>query len=182
MEVRPLEPRDMEACLDLFEAVAAERRWLASEPPLDRREVRARWRSLLATGTGTLLVALEGTRPVGLAALVGLLQPELGVLVAADRRGRGVGAALLEASLAWASAVSAEEVVLHVFTTNTAAIALYLRHGFEERGRLAGACLRASGERWDAIRMVRPMAGRGFARTAAAAAGASPEGTPALSA
>jgi GNAT superfamily N-acetyltransferase len=156
--IRTLAPGDLEECLDLFEAVAAERRWLATEPPLDRREVRARWRALLATGTGTLLVALDGRRPVGLAALVGLECPELGMLVAADRRGRGVGAALLDASLAWARSVSAEEVVLHVFPGNAAAIALYRRHGFEERERLVRACARASGERWDAIRMTRPLA------------------------
>jgi GNAT superfamily N-acetyltransferase len=157
IEVRTLEPHDVEACLELFEAVASERRWLASEPPLDRGEVRARWRDLLATRTGTLLVAVEDSRPVGLAALVGLPRPELGMLVAADRRGRGVGAALLEASLDWARSVAAEEVVLHVFPGNTTALALYRSRGFEERGRLARACARSSGERWDAIRMSRSL-------------------------
>jgi GNAT superfamily N-acetyltransferase len=154
----------MEACLDLFEAVAAEGRWLATEPPVNRPEVRARWRALLATGTGTILVALEGPRPVGLAALVGVERPELGMLVAADQRGRGVGAALLEASLAWARTVSAEEIVLHVFPSNAAAIALYRRHGFEEQERLLRAYPRSSGERWDAIRMTRSVAPGGPSR------------------
>jgi len=157
MEVRTLAPCDLEACLALFEDVAGERRWLASEPPLDRREVRARWLDLLATRTGTILVAIEGTRPVGLAALVGVEHPELGMLVAADWRGRGVGAALLEAAVGWARKVAADEVVLHVFPTNTAALALYRHHGFVERGRLVRAYPRASGERWDAIRMTLPL-------------------------
>jgi len=68
-----------------------------------------------------------------------------------------VGAALLEAGVDWARTVAAAEVVLHVFPTNTAALALYRHHGFEERERLPGACRRTSGERWDAIRMTRPL-------------------------
>jgi len=147
----------MEPCLDLFEAVVEERVWLATEPPVDRREVRARWRALLSTGTGTLLVAFLDGRPVGLSALVGVERPELGMLVAAGARGRGVGTALLEASIDWAHRVGAAELVLHVFPANTVAVALYRRHGFVERERLLRAYPRASGERWDALRMTLPL-------------------------
>ncbi|MFT3914459.1 MAG: GNAT family N-acetyltransferase [Anaeromyxobacteraceae bacterium] len=157
VEVVTLSPCDMEACLDLFEAVVDERVWLATEPPVDRREVRARWRALLATQTGTILVAREGGRPIGLSAMVGVERPELGMLVAEEARGRGVGAALLRASVAWADEAGAREIVLHVFPANTRAVRLYRRFGFVERERLLRAYPRANGERWDALRMTRPV-------------------------
>src|SRR5512139_1362783 len=53
VHVRTVTARDLPACLDLFEAVCAEGRWLATEAPIDRREVRARWEALLSTGEGT---------------------------------------------------------------------------------------------------------------------------------
>ncbi|WP_041448526.1 GNAT family N-acetyltransferase [Anaeromyxobacter sp. Fw109-5] len=159
MRVRPLTDVDLAGCLDLFEAVAREGRWLATEPPIDRREVSARWRALVETGEGTLLLAEEddGTGPLGLAAMVGRSSPELGMLVAEGHRRRGVGDALLDACVAWARGIGAREVVLHVFPHNTGAVALYRKHGFEERGVLRRAYPRRSGERWDAIRMVKPL-------------------------
>ena len=157
MRVRTLAEADLEACLDLFEAVAAEGRWLANEVPLHRGEIRARWRDLLASGEGTLLVAEDGGPPAGLAAMVGREAPELGMLVRAERRRQGIGEALLLACLEWARARGAREVVLHVFPHNEGAIALYRKHGFEECARVAAAAPRRSGERWDALRMVKPL-------------------------
>lgn len=157
VQVRPLADADVEATLDLFTAVATEGRWLATEAPLDCREVRARWRDLVATGEGLLLVADESGVPVGLAALVGSVEPELGMLVRADRRRQGVGDALVLACLDWARRRGARRVVLHVFPHNPAAVALYRKHGFEERGVVRGAYPRRSGERWDALRMVREL-------------------------
>ena len=74
-----------------------EGRWIATEAPIDRREVRLRWEELLRSGEGTLLLAEEGegTPPLGLAALVGRARPELGMLVAPDSRRRWIGSALL---------------------------------------------------------------------------------------
>jgi len=158
MRVRTLAEADLEASLDLFEEVAAEGRWLANEPPVDRREVGARWRDLIRTGEGTILVAEDGGPPAGLAAMVGLAAPELGMLVRAARRGQGVGDALVHACVAWASGRGAREVVLHVFPHNAAAIELYRKHGFQDRGLLRGAYPRRNGERWDAIRMTLPLA------------------------
>lgn len=158
--MRPLAEPDLEPCLDLFEAVAAEGRWLASEPPIDRREAGARWRDLMKTGEGTILIAVdpEDSAPlVGLAAMVGLDRPELGMLVRADRRRRGIGDALVAACVEWARGRGAKEVVLHVFPHNPGAVALYRKHGFEDRGTLLRAYPRRNGEAWDAIRMVKPL-------------------------
>ncbi len=147
----------MKACLDLFEAVAAEGLWLATEAPIYRREVAARWRDLLDTGEGTLLLAEEDGAPVGLAAVVGKFTPELGMLVRADRRRRGIGDALVEACVDWARAQRAREIVLHVFEHNPAAVALYRKHGFEERPGARRAYRRRNGEQWGAIRMVKTL-------------------------
>ncbi len=157
MRVRTLVEADLEPCLDLFEEVAAEGRWIASEAPIARREVRARWKDLMKTGEGTIFVAEEDGAPVGLAAMVGLWSPELGMLVRADRRGQGVGEALLLACITWAEGRDAREVVLHVFPHNLAAIALYRKHGFEDRGVVQGQYPRKSGENWDALKMVKPL-------------------------
>jgi len=159
VRVRPITDADLDACVALFEAVAAEGRWLATEAPIDRREVRTRWVALVGTGEGALLVAEEddGRGPLGLAAMVGRTSPELGMLVALGHRRRGIGDALLDACVAWARDVGAREVVLHVFPHNTGAVALYRNHGFEERGMLRRAYARRSGERWDAIRMVKAL-------------------------
>lgn len=160
MRIRAVEPGDFPRCLDLFSRVAGEGLWIATEAPVDRREVRLRWEALLRTGDGALLLAEEGagSPPEGLAALVGRARPELGMLVAPGSRGRGVGSALLEACIEWARAAGAPEMVLHVFPHNQAARALYRKHGFEERERLLRAYARRNGERWDAIRMVRVIA------------------------
>lgn len=157
MRVRTLAEADLEPCLDLFEAVAAEGRWIATEAPVNRREVRERWLDLIRTGEGTLLVAEDGGPPAGLAAMVGLLSPELGMLVREGRRRQGVGEALLRACCAWAEGRGAREIVLHVFPHNPGAIALYRKHGFEERGLLRASYPRRNGERWDALRMVKPL-------------------------
>lgn len=157
MRVRTLAEPDLEACLDLFETVAAEGSWLATEAPIDRAEVRARWLDLLKTGEGTLIVAEDGPEFVGLAAMVGLLSPELGMLVRAERRRQGVGDALVRACVAWAEGRGAREVILHVFPHNVGAIALYRKHGFEDRGLVRGAYPRRNGEKWDALKMSKPL-------------------------
>jgi ribosomal protein S18 acetylase RimI-like enzyme len=159
MRVRTVTAADLDGCVALFTRVAAEGRWLAAEPPVDVAEVRARWRALLDTAEGTLLVAEEdeGGAPLGLAALVGRSSPELGMLVDAAHRRRGVGDALLDACAEWARSVGARELVLHVFPHNGGAIALYRKHGFEERGLLRSAYPRKDGTRWDAQRMVKAL-------------------------
>lgn len=140
-------------------AVCAEGRWLATEAPVDRSDVRASWQAVLETGQGTLLLAEEraGGPPVGLALLVGRERPELGMLVAPGHRRRGVGELLLVAAIDWCRAAGAAELALHVFTHNEAAVALYRKHGFEDRGVLLRAYPRRSGERWDALRMVKAL-------------------------
>jgi GNAT superfamily N-acetyltransferase len=71
----------------------------------------------------------------GLAPTVDPSGPVLvGMFVAPEERGRGVGAALVEAIADWARAANAARLRLWVTSTNGAAISLYRRCGFEPTG------------------------------------------------
>jgi len=59
----------------------------------------------------------------------------LGMWVLPAARGVGVGNALLDAALAWAKSEDFEKVVVEVFGSNQAAIALYRKFGFTTEGR-----------------------------------------------
>ena len=60
--------------------------------------------------------------------------PELAIAVVPNARGKGVGAALLEALLDRARAEGYEAISLSVDRNNAGAIGLYERHGFERVG------------------------------------------------
>jgi ribosomal protein S18 acetylase RimI-like enzyme len=62
----------------------------------------------------------------------------LAVVVAQDRRGGGIGTALLAEAIRWSRAVGVAKLVLSVYPSNRRAIALYRRFGFVEEGRLSG--------------------------------------------
>jgi RimJ/RimL family protein N-acetyltransferase len=59
---------------------------------------------------------------------------DLGLMVAAAYRRRGIGRALLEAAAAWARDVGVAKLELHVFPWNGPAIALYESFGFSREG------------------------------------------------
>jgi RimJ/RimL family protein N-acetyltransferase len=59
---------------------------------------------------------------------------DLGLMVAADHRRRGIGRALLEQAVAWAGEVGVRKLELHVFPHNEGAIALYESFGFRREG------------------------------------------------
>lgn len=99
----------------------------------DREE---RWRARL-TGRWHNVVAELAGRPAGMAS--GFLPdsgpPELlSMWVAPFARGRGVGDALVASVVAWAQKQGRGALVLHVREASPAAIALYARHGFVDRG------------------------------------------------
>jgi GNAT superfamily N-acetyltransferase len=54
--------------------------------------------------------------------------------VAPEARGRGAGDALIGAVVAWARGAGFRRVLLDVVDDNTAAVALYARHGFQPTG------------------------------------------------
>ena len=152
--VRPATVADVDAVVDLVEAVAAEGRWIGTEH-VDRAQRHDHLRAALADPhQGTFVAEALGAvigqigmalRPYGVA--------DMGMLVAAPWRGRGVGSALLSAGIDWARGAGAHKVALQVWPHNEAALALYRRFGFEEEGRLRRHYRRRNGEVWDAVMM-----------------------------
>jgi L-phenylalanine/L-methionine N-acetyltransferase len=63
---------------------------------------------------------------------------DLGLMVAATHRRRGIGRSLLDAAVAWAEASGVRKLELHVFPWNEPAICLYERFGFEREGLRRG--------------------------------------------
>ncbi len=59
---------------------------------------------------------------------------DLGLMVAAGHRRRGIGRALLQQSVEWARDVGIRKLELHVFPHNAPAIALYEDFGFRREG------------------------------------------------
>ncbi len=59
---------------------------------------------------------------------------DLGLMVAATHRRRGIGRALLVAAGGWARQNGIRKLELHVFPHNAGAIGLYKRFGFEREG------------------------------------------------
>jgi RimJ/RimL family protein N-acetyltransferase len=133
----------------LFAAIAEERDGIASEPPVDVESRAAGW-----TLDG-LLIAVAGEEIIGSlhveASRFGF--GEIGMMVAQDWRGRGVGSALLEAAMHWARERGLHKLSLSVFPHNAAALALYRKFGFVEEGRRVKHYRRANGEIWDSIEM-----------------------------
>src|SRR5581483_8489071 len=102
-----------------------------------RRRFRRSW-----TEEWAHLVAVEGGRVVGGLSIRRDAHEStrhvatLGMFVARDRRGRGIGSALMGEALRWARSVGVERVELTVYPHNLPAMALYRRFGFVEEGRL----------------------------------------------
>jgi RimJ/RimL family protein N-acetyltransferase len=148
-EIRPADEGDRMPLAILFAEVAEERDGIATEPPVD---LEARAAAFVLEGT---LLAVAGRNLVGAIHV----EPsrhgfgEIGMEVARDWRGRGVGSALLAAAIAWARGRGLHKLSLSVFPHNAVAIALYRKFGFLEEGRRIKQFRRASGELWDAIEM-----------------------------
>ena len=130
-------------------AVAEERDGIAAEPPIDVEKRAANW------DLDRTLVACTAGEVVGLIFVVesGFGFGEIGMMVAGDRRGRGVGSALVAAAIEWGRENGLHKLTLSVFPHNEAAIRLYRKFGFVEEGRREKQLRRASGEIWDLIEM-----------------------------
>ena len=133
----------------LFAAVAEERDGIAAEPPIDVEKHAARLdldRTFVAVAAGEVvgrIFVIESGFGFG----------EIGMFVAAEWRGRGVGTALVAAAIDWAKARGLHKLTLSVFPHNEAAIALYRKFGFVEEGLHPKHMRRASGELWDLLDM-----------------------------
>jgi RimJ/RimL family protein N-acetyltransferase len=155
-QVRRAGPEDVEAVLRLFEAVAAERQYILTEPPIDRDLRRKRFLETIRSDDAFIFVAETGGEVVGeltafRRASTGPATIGMGVL--APWRGQGVGTALMHACVEWAREAGVHKLSLEVFPWNEAAIGLYRKFGFIEEGRLRKQYRRQSGELWDVLVM-----------------------------
>jgi RimJ/RimL family protein N-acetyltransferase len=129
--------------------VAEERDGIAAEPPVDVARRAASWdleRTFVAEAAGDvvgLIFVIESGFGFG----------EIGMMVAADWRGQGVGTALVAAAIDWARARGLHKLTLSVFPQNEAAIALYRKFEFVEEGRRSKHIRRANGDLWDLVEM-----------------------------
>ena len=139
--IRPIREEDAPAFRELLDSVARERRYLAAleAPPLERMQafvtgvVKAGHAQFVADDDGKLLGwcdALPGEASAGTAHVA-----RLGMGVHKDHRGRGLGRALMEATIEKVRSRGLEKIELSVYSANAPAIALYRKLGFVEEGR-----------------------------------------------
>jgi putative acetyltransferase len=158
--VRRAEPRDADALVELGRDVGAEPEgWLITTGGWRTSgEERRYLKALRRWDHAAVFVAEADGRVVGRLSIARDQHPasphvaDLGLMVAADLRGRGIGRRLLDAAVEWARTARVTKLELHVFPWNEPAIRLYERFGFEREGVRRGHYLR-SGEEVDAILM-----------------------------
>ena len=158
--IRRATPGDASALVELAEAVASEPEgWLISDggwrtPGEERRFLRA----LRRYDDAAVFVAEAPEGIVGRLSLGRDPHPasrhvaDLGLMVAASHRRRGIGKALLETAVDWAKQAGIRKLELHVFPHNEGAMALYESFGFHREGLRRGHYRRGA-EYLDAVLM-----------------------------
>lgn len=142
-----------------LDAVARERVYIemVEAPPLE--SVR-RFQAGLIERDGPVYYAVDGDEVVGWCDVFPHENPRhahrgsLGMGCVPTHRGQGIGGRLLEATLDHARRFGLEKVELHVYTSNTAAIRLYERFGFEREGLLR-SYRKLDGVTFDCLAMAR---------------------------
>jgi RimJ/RimL family protein N-acetyltransferase len=158
--IRHASPADAAALVELGQAVGSEPEgWLITDGGWrSTGEERRYLRAVRRSPDAAVFVAETPEGIVGRLSLARDPHPasphvaDLGLMVAASHRRRGIGRALLERAVRWASEVGVEKLELHVFPHNQPAIELYERFGFEREG-LRKRHYRRGGEVVDAVLM-----------------------------
>lgn len=124
---------------DALSTVAAERIFIEmiEAPPLERV---VSFQSGLIAKNGPVYYAIDNDRVVGWCDVFPEKNPRqshrggLGMGLLPEYRGRGLGSKLLASVLEHAKRFGLEKVELNVYTSNTPAIELYKKFGFEQEG------------------------------------------------
>ena len=161
--IRAAEPGDAAALVALATAVGSEPEgWLLADSHWrsvadERRYIRA----LRRHPDGALIVADAAGLVVGRLSIVRDAHPssahvaDLGLMVAASHRRRGIGRALLAAAEEWARGAGVSKLELHVFPHNAPAMALYEGFGYEREGYRRRHYRRPDGTYVDAVLMAK---------------------------
>jgi RimJ/RimL family protein N-acetyltransferase len=160
LTIRPARADDAAPLVELGSAVGREDgSWLlTSDGWRSVADERRYLRAIKRYPHAAVFVAEEDGRIVGRLSLSRDNHPsshhvaDLGLMVAASHRRRGIGRALLEQAVEWAGQAGIRKLELHVFPWNDAAIRLYESFGFEREG-LRRDHYRRDGEYVDAILM-----------------------------
>jgi RimJ/RimL family protein N-acetyltransferase len=162
--VRRAEPADAAALVALGEAVALEAGgWmLSTETWRSVADERRYLKAVRSHADAAVFVAVDGDDVVARLSVARDPHPasshvaDLGLMVAASHRRRGIGRALLEAAVDWARTAGVRKLELHVFPWNEPAILLYESFGFAREG-YRHAHYRRGDDFVDAILMAYPV-------------------------
>jgi RimJ/RimL family protein N-acetyltransferase len=139
VEIRRARESDAESIRAAVQAVAAEKRYLATVKGFSLEETRAFLKRILE-GNLPQVTAVAGDTVVGACDILpnsaaGFTHvARLGMWVRSEWRRQGIGRRLLDACLARARNSGIEKVELEVFSDNIAAIRLYESVGFNREG------------------------------------------------
>ena len=141
LRVRPAAASDADALVELGRAVAGEDGlWLTYDR--SRTDERRTVKSVRRDPNVAVFVAETPDGVVGRLSIARDHNPysrhvaELGLMVAAGVRRKGIGTALMEAAMRWARGAGITKLELTVFPHNEPAITLYRKLGFREEGVL----------------------------------------------
>jgi putative acetyltransferase len=162
--IRRAEAGDASQLVALGEAVALEAGgWmLSTETWRSAADERRYLKAVRSHADAAVFVAVDGDEVIARLSIARDPHPasahvaDLGLMVAASHRRRGIGRALLERAVDWARSSEVRKLELHVFPWNVPAIALYESFGFVREG-FRKAHYRRGDEYVDAILMAYPV-------------------------
>lgn len=146
IDVRPAEPADAPALVALASEVGREPGgWLlTTETWRGATDERRYLRAVRRHADAAVFVAVDGDQVVGRLSVARDPHPasahvaDLGLMVAASHRRRGIGRRLLDRAVIWARQSGVRKLELHVFPWNEPAIRLYETFGFVREGHRRG--------------------------------------------
>lgn len=146
---------DWDAFRAVYEAIAAEGRWIGGELPIDWEARWPRFQTSITDPRWLVVLASVDDRPVGWisAEHQAIGRVELGMGIIDGYRSRGIGTMLLATVVGWAKQQGAHKVTLELWPHNDRARGLYEKFGFVLEGSYRRHWRRNDGSLWDALSM-----------------------------